>query len=100
MSTIDHGVWASKVKDLARAKTERGHWPIDVGKLGVPMVNETTGGCSVMDSTWVSPSKVQGAITSFLTRRVRDCPPTWRANSRCFINGQVNLYVCCAAVGR
>jgi hypothetical protein len=50
MSTIDHGVWASKVKDLARDKSEHGHWPIDVGKLGVPMANETTGGCSVGES--------------------------------------------------
>jgi hypothetical protein len=47
VSTVGLRIWDFRVEDLAGAKGERECWPIDVGKLWVPMVDAATGGRSM-----------------------------------------------------
>lgn len=44
MSTINPEIQASRVEDLAGAEGECGHWPVDVGELGVPKADAATRG--------------------------------------------------------
>ena len=80
MFAIDHGAWDSRVEDLVGAKEECGHWPIDVGKLGAPMVDAALGGCSMGES-------IKGARSHrfLFNKESARLSPTWYANYRCFV---------------
>lgn len=50
VSTIGHRVQDSRAENLARAEGEHRRWPINIGELGVPMVDVAAGGHSMGES--------------------------------------------------
>ena len=50
MYVVGHGVWVSRVEDLARAEDGCGRWPFDTDELGVQVMNAATVGHSMGES--------------------------------------------------
>ena len=95
VSVVDHRGKHSGVDYLAFVESECERWPIDVRELRVPMEDAVTRGRSVGKSV-----KCARRCRLIVNKESARLSPTWRANCWCFVNWQVNLYVCHAALGR